>query len=105
MACRRRVAGAIISLGNLKDLQLARVLYETFVLSLLMYGSETTLWKENGRSRIRALQMENLRSLLGIRRMDKTQNSRIRELCGVTKGVNERIDDGILWLFTHMEQM
>ena len=33
-----------------------------------MYGSETMLWKE--RSRIRDVQMDNLRDLLGIRRMD-----------------------------------
>ena len=34
-----------------------------------MYGSETTIWKE--RSRIRAVQIGNLRGLLSIRRMDK----------------------------------
>ena len=33
---------------------------------------------------------------LGIRRMDKVLNARIRELCGVTKGVDERIDEGVL---------
>ena len=46
-----------------------------------------------GRSRIRAvqnLQMDNLRGLLGIRRMDRSR------MCGVTKGVDERIDEGIL---------
>ena len=36
--------------------------------------------------------MGNLRSLLGIRRMDRVPNGRIRELCGVTKGVDERTD-------------
>ena len=35
--------------------------------------------------------MDNLRDLLGIRRIDKVQNARIRELCGVTKGVDEKI--------------
>ena len=37
---------------------------------VLMYGSETMLWKDMERSRSRAVQMDNLRRLLGIRRMD-----------------------------------
>ena len=38
----------------------------------------------------------NLRGLLVIRRMDKVLNLRIRELCGVKKGLDERIDEGVL---------
>ena len=44
------------------------------------------------RSGIRAVQMDNLRGLLGIRRMDRVLNARIRELCRVTKGLDEKID-------------
>ena len=73
----RRVAGAIRSLVNAMDLQLecARFLHETFLVPVLMYGSETMLWEEK-RSRIRAVQMENLRGLLGIRRMDMVHGYR-----------------------------
>ena len=49
--------------------------------------------------------MENLRELLGIRRMDRVPNARVRELCGVRKGLGERIDEGILWWFSHVERM
>ena len=52
-----------------------------------MYGSETMIWKEKESSRIRAAQMDNLGGFLGIR----SQNARIIELCGVTKG--ERMDN------------
>ena len=38
------------------------------------------------RSRIRGVQMDNLRGLLGIRRMDTFLNVQIRELCRVKKG-------------------
>ena len=48
------------------------------------------------RSRMRAVQMDNLRGLLGIRRTDRIPNARIRELCGVRKGLHERIDEGVL---------
>ena len=55
-----------------------------------MYGSETKLKKEKERSTIRAIQMDNLRVLPGIRRMYRVPNARIRELCGVAKGVEWR---------------
>ena len=37
--------------------------------------------------------MDNLRGLLGIRRMYRVPNARMREMCGMTKGVNERFDE------------
>ena len=39
--------------------------------------------------------MDNLRGLLGIRRMDKVPNTWIRQLCGVMKDVDKKID-GVL---------
>ena len=98
VASGRRLAGAIMSLVNARDLQLqsAKVLHEALLVYFLMYSNETMLWKKNERSRIRVVQMENLRGLLGVRRMAKVLNARIRELCGVTNGVDERIDEGVL---------
>ena len=45
---RRRLAGAIRSLVNARDLQLecTRVLHETLLVPFLMYSSETMLWNE-----------------------------------------------------------
>ena len=54
----------------------------SLLVPVLTYGSETMIWKEKERSRIKAVQMENLRSLLGIRRMDKVPNERIRRCAG-----------------------
>ena len=48
--------------------------------------------KEKERSGVRTVQMDNLRRLLGIWRMDRVPNARIRELCGVRKGLDESID-------------
>ena len=82
------------------QLACARVLHET-----LAYGRETmTLWKEKERSRVKAVQMDNLRGLLSIRRMDRVPNEQIRELCGLKKGLDERIDEGVLRWFSHMER-
>ena len=59
----RRVAGAIRSLVNARGLQLecAKVLHDSLLVPVLMYGSETMIWRE----------------ISGIRRMDKVLNARI----------------------------
>ena len=46
--------------------------------------------------------MDNLRGLLGIIRMDRLRNPRIKELYGVRNGQDERIDEGMLWWFDHV---
>ena len=99
VASGRRVAGAIRSLVNAWYLQLecARVLHGIWLVPVPMYGSKTMLWKEKERPIIRAVQMYNLRGLLGSWRMDRVPNAWIRELCGVMKGVDERIDESVLW--------
>ena len=100
VASGRRVTGAIRSVVNSRDLQLecARILHETLLVPVVMYGSETMLGKEKERSRIRTVLMDNLRGLLGIRRMDRVPNTRIRKLCRVKKSLDERIDEGMLQL-------
>ena len=54
-------------LVNVRGLQLEcpRVLHETLLEHVLIYGSETMIWKEKDRSRIKAVQMNDLRGLLG----------------------------------------
>ena len=43
--------------------------------------------------------------MLGIRRMDRVPNTRIREYYGVKKGLDESIDEGVLQWFSHVETM
>ena len=49
--------------------------------------------------------MDNLRGLLGISRMNKVPNARIRELWEVKKGLDERIDEGVFRWFALLERM
>ena len=44
--------------------------------SVLMYGSETMLWKQKEISRVRTVQMDNLKGLMGIRRMNRSRMHR-----------------------------
>ena len=78
------------------SLDCARVLHDSLLVPFLIYVSETMIWRWKDSSRIRVVQMGNIRGLLGIRRMYEVLNVRVEELCGVTKGVDERIDEGIL---------
>ena len=67
----------MVSDGNLQ-LECGRVLHEGLLMPVLLHGSETMIWGEKERYRIGAVQMENPRGLLGIRRMDREPNARIR---------------------------
>ena len=40
--------------------------------------------------------MDNLRALLGITRMDRVQNAKIRAMYGLMKKVDKRIDESVL---------
>ena len=74
MASGRRVASGARSLVNDRSLHLenAQVLHESLLLPVLMYGSDTMIWKEEDQSR--AVHMYNHRVLMGIRRKDKISN-------------------------------
>ena len=82
-------------LGPWLMLECPRVFHETLHVPVLMYGSKTMLWKEKERSRIRVVQMHNLRGIAGYQE-DIVPNAGIRELYLVPKGVDEGIDEGAL---------
>ena len=97
-ASGERVVGVISSVVNARSLQLERdrVLRESLLVPVLTHDIEKMIGREKERSRIWAIQMDHLRGLLGIRRMDKVPNKGIRKLCGVMKGEDEKIDEGVL---------
>ena len=62
------------------------MVHERLLMPFLLYGNETMIWREKDRSRIRAVQIDNLRSLIEYR-MYKLE---IYE--EVAKGMDKRID-------------
>ena len=58
----RKVAGTIRSVINVRGLQLecVRMLHEALLVPFLLYSSETMIWRENERSKIRTVQIDNL---------------------------------------------
>ena len=67
---------------------------------IFLYMNETMIWKEEESSRIRAVQIDNIKVLLGIKKMDKVPNPWIRDLCS-----DKRIDEGILRCYGHVERI
>ena len=92
VAGERRVSGVIRSLVNARDMQLecARVHYETMkhCMYLFLCMALRQCYRKRRRDLGLGLYMDNLRGLLGIRRIDRVPNTRISELCGVTKKVD-----------------
>ena len=88
----RRVAGAIWSLwlmlGVFNLSVLGSCMSHCWFLFLRMVVR--MIRREKERSRIRAVQMDTLRVLLGIWRMDKVPNAQLRQFCGVMKGVDKK---------------
>ena len=62
VASVRRIAGAIRSLVNARSLQLeyARVLHKSLLVSVLKYDCKAMIWMKKERSRIWAVQMDNV---------------------------------------------
>ena len=54
------------------------MLHESLLVPVLLYGSETLIWREKERSRIKAMQMEYPGGFLDIRRTDSVLNAQIR---------------------------
>ena len=73
MRSSRIITVAITLLLNASSLQrkFTRVVHEGLLMPVLMYRSETMVWIKKERSRIRAVQMNNLRSFLGIDNRDR----------------------------------
>ena len=60
-------------------------------LYLFLSMVETMIMKWKERSKIRTAQIDNLRGLLGIRKMNKVLNAWIREQCEVMKRVSKEV--------------
>ena len=61
--------------------------------------------KVRERKRMEAMEMNCLRNICGLRRIDRVQNLDIRRRCGKKVSVSQRIDQGVLRWFGHFERM
>ena len=70
----------------------------------LLYGSETWTLKVRERKRVEAVEVNCLRNICGLNRLDRVPNVEIRR-CGKNVSVGQRVDQGLLRWFGHVERM
>ena len=107
-----RITEAKKAWGALKDVWKKRHIsreakvgmYEGIIEPSLLYGCEVWSLKVRERKRMEAVEMNCLRNICGLTRIDRVPNVEIRR-CGKKVSVSQRIDQGVLRWFGHVERM
>jgi len=86
------------------NLKVKRELYEKVVVPTVMYGSETWANRVAERNKLDVMEMNCLRSMCGVTRMDRLRNE-IRGRVGVREKISERVDREMLKWFGHVVPM
>ncbi len=101
------VASSLHTVWKERDISLktkVRV-YESLVLSVLLYNAETWTLKVADESRLRAFEMSGLRRICGVSLRDKWRNSDIKALLEIDCDVVEKIRRRRLSYFGHVSRM
>ena len=80
-------------------------LFEVICLSTVLYGCETWVLNAKVRKRLEVLEMDGLRGVCSLRRIDRVRNERIKQLCKWTRSVVARGEQGVLRWFGHVVRM
>ena len=108
-----RIGEARKAWGALKDVWKKRHIsreakvgmYEGIIEPSLLYGCEIWVLNVRDRKRMEAVEMNCLRNVCGLRRIDRVPNVEIRRMCGKNVSVSQRMDQGVLRWFGHVERM
>jgi hypothetical protein len=79
--------------------------YETLVLSLLLYNSETWALKEETKQRLLVFEMACLRRITGISRRERIRNTVIRGKAGVKENILQKIARSRMRYLGHVIRM
>ena len=80
-------------------------MYEGIIEPTLLYGCEAWVMKARDRKRVEAVEMNCLRNICGVRRIERVSNAEIRRRCGKNVSVSQKMDQGVLRWFGHVERM
>ena len=70
-----------------------------------LYGSKTWVMNKRECKMIEAVEMDCLRSICGVRRMDRVPNTKVRRRSEKEVGAGEKMDQSMLRWFGHVEIM
>ena len=80
-------------------------MYEGIIEPSHLYGCEVWTLKVCEKKRIEAVEKNCLRNICCLRRSDRVPNVEIRRKCGKNTSMSQRIDQGVLRWFGHVERM
>ena len=80
-------------------------LYEGVIVPTALYGAETWGTRSAERRKVNVLEMKCLRSLVGVSRMDRVRNEKVRRRAGIEMELASRADQRVLRWFGHGERM
>ncbi len=75
------------------------------MLPTALYGAETWNMGRAERKRLNVMEMNCLRSMCGVTRMDRVRNEEVRKRTGVVKELAERAEQRVLLWFGHVARM
>ena len=79
-------------------------MHERKIERSLLHGCEVWTLKVHERQRMEAVEVNFFRNICSLRRIDRVPNVEIRR-CGKNVSVSQRIDQGVLMWFGHVERM
>ena len=82
-----------------------KCLYEGVIVPTALYGAEARSMSCAERRKVHVLQMKYLRSLVGVSRMDRVRNEKVRRRAGTERELASRADQRVLRWFWHVERM
>ena len=103
-------SGVMSSLGVIwqaKDITLGTkvMVYESLVMSILLYNSETWTLREDTKRRLRVFEMACLRRIVGVSRRDRIRNTLVKERVNIMADVVQRVAERRLRFFGHVMRM
>ena len=103
----RRVAGCVQKIWKRSGVSMeAKVgMYERIVEPTLLYGSEVWMLNTNERKKVEAVENNCLRSICGVRRIERVRNVEVRRRSGKSVSIGEKMDQSVLRWFGHVERM
>ena len=80
-------------------------LYQSLILSILLYGAETWTTKKDDENRLKVFEMSCLRRILGVSRLGKIRNSHIKQSLNLKISVADRVSTKRLKYFGHVTRI
>ena len=101
-----RAWGVLQSVNNRElGINAKKCLYERVIVPTALYGAEAWSMRSAERRRVNVLEINCLRSLLGVSRMDRVRNREERRRADIERELATRADQRALRWFGHVERM